>query len=295
MQHQKGLETVGKEAYSILVQFYEYDRNVPLEARVFDREEYEAFVREKIVFRGVRDSRVPGYFAIPTTISPSYPCILLVHGLGASKEDWWKESSDEERLARELLSSGFAVLALDMEYHGERTHNNDYESAWSMVVDHGRVNKYREMLVQSTGEHRRAIDYLMTRTEIDTARIGILGRSIGGLVTFILAGIDPRIKVAIACATCPMSDFYIDRLGWDATVKERLAPVAPRNFAPAINHTAFLMLNGKNDPYGTVEEIRSLHGLVGSPSKELMFFDSGHRLPTEFVPKAVDWFRQYLK
>lgn len=294
MHHQGGLEVVGEEAFSILTQFYEYDGDVPLDARAFDREEKGGSVREKIVFRGVRDGCVPGYLALPVTVSPPYPCVLLVHGLGASKEDWWKEATDEEQLARELLSSGFAVTALDIPYHGERTHNNRYESAWSMIVDHGRVNKYREMLVQSTGEHRRAIDYLATRPEIDAARIGILGRSVGGLVTFILTAVDPRVMVAVACATCPMSDYYVDRLGWDVAAKMRLAPVAPRNYAPAITRAAFLMLNGDQDEWGTVEDIRALHRLVGSTTKELRFFESGHRLPSAFVPKAVEWFRQHL-
>jgi hypothetical protein len=54
------------------------------------------------------------------------------------------------------------------------------------------------------------------------------------------------------------------------------------------------MLNGINDPYGAVEDVHSLHGLVGSPAKELVFFDSGHRLPAEYVPKAVDWFCRHL-
>ena len=193
MHQQEGLETLGEEAYSILTQFYQYDRNVPLDARVYDREENEPSVREKIVFRGVRDGCVPGYLALPATVSPPYPCILLLHGLGASKEDWWRESTDEKQLTRQLLSAGFAVTALDIPYHGERTHNNDYESAWLMIVDHGRINNYREMLVQSTGEHRRVIDYLATRSEIDADRIGILGRSVGGLVTFILTAIDPRV------------------------------------------------------------------------------------------------------
>ena len=55
MHHQKGLETVGKEAYSILVQFYEYDRNVPLDAKVLYRDEHEAYFREKIVLNGKTD------------------------------------------------------------------------------------------------------------------------------------------------------------------------------------------------------------------------------------------------
>ena len=113
-------------------------------------------------------------------------------------------------------------------------------------------------------------------------------------MTFILAALDPRVKVAITCATCPMDDYYVEQVGWEKTAKQRLAPVAPRNFAPAIARAAFLMLNGDHDQWGTVEEIQSLHRLVGSPTKELIFFDSGHKLPSEFVPKAVEWFRQHL-
>jgi hypothetical protein len=65
MYHHEALETVGEEAYSILKQFYAYDRNVPLESRAYDREEHEASVREKTVFRGVRDGLVPGYLGTP--------------------------------------------------------------------------------------------------------------------------------------------------------------------------------------------------------------------------------------
>lgn len=294
MHHKEGLGTIGTEAYAILSQFFEYDRNLPLDANTYDREEHEVSYRLKIVFRGARDGRVPGYLAIPAAMSPPYPVVLLLHGLGSSKEDWWTETTDEECLARELLSAGYAVCALDIPFHGERTHHSDYESAWSVIAVRGQINRYREMLVESVLEHRRAIDYLATRPDIDSARIGIFGRSIGGLVTYILTATDPRIKAAIVASTLPMGDFYVDCLGWDKSAKDLLAPVSPRNFAPAIKQAAFLLLNGTDDPYGTVEDIRSLYELVGSPSKELVFFDSGHRLPSEFVPKAVEWFLQHL-
>lgn len=73
-----------------------------------------------------------------------------------------------------------------------------------------------------------------------------------------------------------------------------LAPIAPQSLAPAIKDTAFLMLNGKDDPWGTVEEVQALYKLVGSLTKELVFYDSGHRLPSDFVDRALGWFRQHL-
>lgn len=57
------------------------------------------------------------------------------------------------------------------------------------------------MIVQSVIEYRRAIDYLETRSEIDTDKIGLIGYSIGGVMTFILTGIDSRIDVSVACVT----------------------------------------------------------------------------------------------
>ena len=35
--------------------------------------------------------------------------------------------------------------------------------------------------------------------------------------------------------------------------------------------------------------------MVGSPRKELVFYDSGHRMPPEYAVKAVSWLVQYLK
>ena len=54
------------------------------------------------------------------------------------------------------------------------------------------------------------------------------------------------------------------------------------------------MLNGTQDPYGTSDDLRLLHDLVGSSVKRLIFIESGHRLPAEYIPSAVDWFRNHL-
>lgn len=295
MSSNKGLETIGEEAFSILSQFFEYDLDVPLDVKVYDQEDNETSSRVKIVFHGLCEGRVPAYLALPAAISPPYPLIFLLHGLGSNKEDWWTESTYKYQLASELLDAGYAVCTLDIPFHGERAYQSDYESVWSVMVVHSRGHRYREMLVESVLDHRRAIDYLTTRPDIASKRIGIFGGSVGGLVTYILTALDTRIKVAVAASTLPMHDFYFNYLGWDKSAKDQLAPVAPRNFAPSIKQAAFLQLNGKQDPYGTIEELQYLHDLIGSPTKKLILFDSGHVLPPEFVPRAVEWFRQHLE
>lgn len=284
-------ETIGEEARSVLAQFFEYDHDIPLQARVLERHENEAYIREKIAFRGLRESRVPGYLTIPVHDSPPYPCILLAHGMGGSKEGWSEPGSDGARISQELVSAGFALLALDAPYQGERTSDIDFESIYSYI----RPNIYRELIVQWTVEYRLAIDYLTGRPEVDSARIGILGYSLGGVMAYSLAGVDPRIKVAVIGSTAPLSPHYMSRIGWDEAALARMTPIAPQTFAPAIKSIPFLMLNGKNDPYGTVEGVQALYELLGSPTKELVLYDSGHGLPADHIPKVVEWFTRHLK
>jgi dienelactone hydrolase len=289
VQHE-GRAAIGAEARSLLVQFFDYDREGPWDGRVLARVESEAAIREKVVFRGLRQDRVPGYLTLPAHGSPPYPCILLAHGMGGSKEEWLEPGSDDARTSQELVSQGVALFALDGPYQGERTSEIDFESIYSYM----RPNIYREMIVQWTVEYRMAIDYLSGRPDVDDARIGVLGYSLGGVMGYCLAGVDPRIKVAVIASTAPLSRHYLNRIGWDEAALVQLMPIAPQTFAPAIKSTCFLMLNGKDDPLATVEGVQALYELVSSPTKELMFFDSGHMLPADHIPKVIEWFTRHL-
>lgn len=278
------LSPIGPEAFEVMRDFFAYDPAVPLDARIVERVEDEASVREKIVFSGPRDSRVPAYLATPGGGTPPYPCVLLLHGIGDSKEGWFEVDGvpSGAALAESLLASGFAVLAPDARYHGERTGENDYESPSVFTLEKNWLYRARDMIVQSAVESRRAIDYLESRDDVDADRTGVIGYSMGGMTTFELAAVEPRIRAAVAAVT--------------PILKQGRSALAVHHFAPYVGETPLLMLMGREDSRNYSEEdARRLHALLAAPVKQLTFYDSGHRLPADWTRAAVEWMERHLR
>ena len=286
------MKPMGKEAFQVLTQFFQYDRGIPLDATIVQTVEDSTYIREKIVFTGVHDSRVPGYLAIPKTGSPPYPCVLLMlGGVAAGKAAWWERSVwmgegpySDGWITQGLLAAGYAVLALDAQYYGERIMGNDYRSLTGDILRRNWGSRGRETIVQSTVEYRRAIDYLTTRPEIDTTRIGATGYSLGGMMTFYLTAVEPRIKVAFPCITA--QNIY-DIPGIEV--------LAPWHYVRAVGDRPLLMLMSGNDPFYLVEDAQRLFKLIKGSTKDLQFYDvEGHHLPEEHIPVSIEWFKKYL-
>lgn len=273
------------DAYNAIVQFYGYD-DIPQDARVVERQDLSTHMREKFVFNGGQGDRVPGYLGLPKSGDTPFPVVLLIDGITGSKARWWEEDSwpHGRVVTEQLIGAGFAVLALDAQYHGERIAANDYESPGVMLFENHWYHRTREMFIQTTIEHRRAIDYLETRPEIDIDRIGALGLSMGAVIIFGLNASDSRVGVSVA-GVVPLGIFE----------SEALAVISPYRLANGVGRRPFLMLMGSSDGFYSEANAASLLERIEGNPKEMIFYDSGHRLPSEYGVRVRLWFEAYLK
>jgi dienelactone hydrolase len=114
-----------------------------------------------------------------------------MHGTGGCKED-------ELPWLRRLARVGFIAVGIDGRYHGERSasghgsaeYQDAIERAWEGSGEH-------PFFYDTVWDIRRLVDYLTTRDDVDSARIGLTGISKGGIETYLTAAVDKRIAVAV--------------------------------------------------------------------------------------------------
>jgi dienelactone hydrolase len=272
---------IGEEAHKLLVRMYDYDAAIPLEARVVEREKKEGTTRDKVVFRSTRSFMVPGYFEVSEIAKAPYPCVVLMHGWSGGKKNWWEDGGyiHGGEVRKALLAAGFAVFALDAQGHGDRIAENDYHVV-NLFEEPGappRKNYFtlRDVLTQTILDYRRGIDYLATRGDVDMARIGAMGYSMGGFHAVSLTAVEPRIKAAVGCVV---------------PVTWRDDPILdPANYLRGIGERPFMMVQGKTDELCNEAQAQELYKHLEGPNTKLELFDSGHKLPGEYVGVAVPW------
>ncbi|HET9317054.1 MAG TPA: alpha/beta fold hydrolase [Vicinamibacteria bacterium] len=277
---------VSDEAYRALARFYQYDTQVPLDARVVKRDESApTYVREKVVFTGSRGDRVPGWLMLPRAGARPFPVVVILDGWMGTKDRWWADDTWPQGglFTKALAAAGIAALVLDAQFHGERADAIGFQPVEEYVCD-ACANARREMVMETIVDYRRALDYLATRDELDRRRIGAIGFSMGGVMTTALAAIDDRVRTAVTCVT-PVRP---------GDPKWSSVETSPLTFAPRVR-VPTLVLMGRTDHLYSQADAEAYRDALGSSEKALEWYDSGHRLPPEYVPRAVGWMKSHLQ
>ncbi|MCE7989956.1 MAG: hypothetical protein DYG89_53085 [Caldilinea sp. CFX5] len=170
----------------------------PLDAMITGRVERADYVVEKVIYTARPGFPVSAHLYLPRRGRSPAPAVL--YSLGHWMENG-KLEPDVQRCCANLARLGFVTLVYDMIGQGERLGECPF--------DHGHlepllVGQCQEGLM--VWESMRAIDYLVSRTEVDPTRIGMTGSSGGGLNTFYTAAVDERIQVSIP--VCYVDTFF---------------------------------------------------------------------------------------
>ncbi len=173
----------------------------PLNAKTtgaIDRANYRI---EKVIFESQPEFYVPAHLYIPKAGKGPYPGILAPLGHTAEGKTYRSYQTLFQNLARQ----GFAVLTWDPPGQGERLQYLDAatnRSPYGPTGEHDRFGWPALLIGSSTTQFEawdgiRALDYLLSRPEIDPKRIGCCGHSGGGTQTMFLCALEPRIQVAV--------------------------------------------------------------------------------------------------
>jgi hypothetical protein len=175
----------------------------PLRPQITGVVQKDGYRFEKIIFESMPGYYVTGCLFIPDGPRQKRPAILYV--IGHSIESFRKPSY--QTLLHKLVKNGFIVFAIDPMGQGERIQYTDEEKAsvglpiGRSTYEHTYANN--QCFLSGTSAARyftwdgiRAIDYLMTRSEVDKEKIGVTGLSGGGTQTAYISAFDDRVKAA---------------------------------------------------------------------------------------------------
>jgi cephalosporin-C deacetylase-like acetyl esterase len=174
----------------------------PLKPKIvgtIDRTNYRI---EKIIFESLPEIFVTANLYLPKNRKPPYPAIIVPLG----HSDMGKSFYYYQYVCQSLARKGYAVLPYDPFGQGERQQFLDPrtgKSHFDPTGEHDQAGRPMLLFGSQFEQYRtwdgiRAVDYLLTRREIDPERIGCTGQSGGGTMTMWLAALEPRIKVAVA-------------------------------------------------------------------------------------------------
>jgi len=283
------------------------DYNGPLNVRITGRVQSENYVIEKVIFESA-----PGFFVTANLYRPNrpgrFPAVLLQSG------HTQEGKPEPQRVAVNLALKGFVALTFDPLGQGEREQTYERQvdrplAGWS-VNEHIQAGAQSLLIGESVArffiwDAKRAIDYLLSRPEVDSASLGAVGCSGGGALTTFVGALDPRVKaVATACfinsyrqlfagpdPDSEMSPPHLLSSGLDMADYVELS--APKPWLILATDRDYFTPSGARIVY---EEARHWYDLYGAPDKLRFFVGPGpHGTPLETREAIYEWMIRWLK
>jgi dienelactone hydrolase len=283
------------------------DYQGPLNPRVTGSLRQPGYTIENVIFESL-----PKYLVTANLYRPNqpgkFPGILLPLG------HWENGKAATQRIAANLALKGFVVLAYDPVGQGERQQGYDRRLngplALGATTQHILAGAQSILMGESFARYRiwdakRALDYLASRPEVDSGRIGCTGCSGGGTLTTYISALDSRIRVA--APACYMNSFRILFRGPVGDSEQSIpgflaAGLDQTDYVELFAPKPWLILSTQQDfftPAGAeivYQEARRWYALYGAEDRIKWVVGPGpHGTPLEVREAIYEWMIRWLK
>lgn len=167
------------------------------------------YTRERVRLSAVEGVQFAAYVLIPKGIKKPMPAVLAIHGHGYGSREivgLLPDGTQDEgvptchnHFALPLVERGLIVLAPDVAGFGERRLAEDmgkdpmassscYKLATHLLMYGKTLTGFR------TAELLGALDYLVSRSDVDADAVGTMGFSGGALLAWVCATLDERLR-----------------------------------------------------------------------------------------------------
>ncbi len=227
-------------------------------------EENEIF---EVRLRDDRGLAVVGHLKVPTESEKRHPALLILGGVRTGRRtlDYLADTH------------GVVLFALDYPYEGKRSGLSTLEFLSSLP-------RMRQAVINTVPASQLAVDYLLSRSDVDPDRIILTGGSVGAILSPAVAATDPRIDALVILFgggdIQSLIRTNLDRPIWMTVPAAWLgkvitAPVEPLRYIGEVSPRPVFFLNGTEDLGFPVANVRLLHEAAREP-KTIRWIEAGH-------------------
>ncbi len=280
----------------------------PLNARTIATIERSDYKIEKIIFESRPQFLVTANLYIPKNKKFPLPGVIGTCG-HATKA---KASKPYQSYAQGLAKLGYAVLIFDPAGQGERLQYPDEHlnsKVGPPVAEHMHAGNQQFLVGESFASWMvwdgiRALDYLLTRQEVDPDRVGVTGNSGGGTITTWLCGVERRFQMS--APSCFVTTFLRNlenelaadteqcpagALAFGLEQADFLAAFAPKPVRLLAKEKDFFDVRGTINAY---QELNKLYWLLNAQTNVDLFIGSGtHGYSKDNREAMYKWFNTH--
>jgi len=265
------------ELFAEFVRIYQYD-DLPLNEQVEAVDTLPIGIREKITFdAGYDGERMVLYLFRPIETTEPLQTVVFWPGAYALLQSEFETASNGNQYVSMILRSGRAFVWPILQSTYER------QDGYAFLFQ-DESNDHRQHVLQWNQDLRRSLDYLETRSDIDSGGFGYYGHSWGGMSAGVPLAIEERFRAAVlnvpglsTLTTQPVVDAF--------------------NFLPRVT-IPVLMMNGEYDQIFPLEtSAKPYFDFLGTDQADKKHFvtPNGHSLPSiDVTRETLDWFDRYL-